>query len=76
MANDEAALIGYYRGIESTIQNWLGSGEEIFENAGNKLANEDIVVGGIDLTVDVLNALYKSYKLDPNVSNVVIQSIR
>ena len=44
------------------------------ERMKSNLVNSDIILGGMDLTEEVLNALYKDYKLDPNISKAVIQS--
>ena len=77
LLNDEAAIRGYYLGIESTVENWLDNGSSLFGDIGAKaLFNEEIIVGGVDLTADVLSSLYRNYKIDSNISNAIIKGLK
>lgn len=76
LLNDEASIAGYYKGIESKTQSWLEKGNTVFGDYTKKFIDEDILVGGVDLTQDVLAALYKAYKFDPNISNSILQSLK
>ena len=76
LAKDEAAVKGYYLEIESKTQNWLDYSDSILGSTNYKLADEDILLGGEDLTYDVLSSLYSTYKIDPNISKAVLQCIK
>ena len=73
LLNDEAAVKGYYLGIESKINNWLDNGNSLLGDIESKaIFEEEIIVGGVDLTVEVLNSIYKAYKIDSNISKSII----
>lgn len=76
LSNDEGAVKGYYNSIESKTKIWLNNGKSLFNNNLDAMVNDDIIVGGVDLTTDVLYALYKAYKLDANITNAVIQAVK
>ena len=69
------ALKGYYESVNSRVNSWLYEAGDILKKKTNYLVNCDVVLGGIDLTADVLNNLYKAYKIDQNVTNAIIQSL-
>lgn len=71
---DSYALKGFYESIDYRTISWLNNGGHILNRFNLNLIDSDIILGGVDLTGDVLNALYKAYKLEPNVSNAVIKS--
>ncbi|MFZ5950461.1 MAG: hypothetical protein ACOYXC_07135 [Candidatus Rifleibacteriota bacterium] len=73
--NDSAAVNGYYQNITSLAANWLGHGSDILEPFSSQVLDNDVFIGGADLTVEVLAAIFKAYKIDPNVGNAVIQSV-
>ncbi len=73
--NDSAAINGYYQNITSLAANWLGHGTSILEPFSTQMLDNDIFIGGVDLTVEVLAAIFRSYKIDNNIGNAVIQSI-
>ena len=74
LLRDEAAIVGYYNGISSLTRNWLRNGDSIISRFKNSMLENDVFIGGVDLTGDVLTSLYKAYKLDPNISNAVIKA--
>ncbi|MEW6708768.1 MAG: hypothetical protein AB1403_03010 [Candidatus Riflebacteria bacterium] len=73
--NDSAAVNGYYQNITSLAANWLAHGSNILEPFSSQILDNDVFIGGADLTVEVLAAMFKAYKIDPNVGNAVIQSV-
>ena len=75
LSEDTLALKGYYESINSRINSWLTDGAFILERKINYLANCDIIMGGQDLTGEVLSSLYKAYKLDSNISHAIIQNV-
>ena len=74
LLRDEAAIVGYYNRISSLTRNWLRNSDSITSRFKNAMLENDVFIGGVDLTGDVLAALYKAYKLDPNISNAVIKA--
>ena len=74
IAKDEAAVAGYYGRIGSLVQNWLRNGSPIIRRLKNSSLDSDVFIGGVDLTSEVMAALFKAYKFDPNISNVVIHN--
>lgn len=74
LARDEAAIGGYYSNIDSLTQNWLKNGDKILSRTKSSMLDNDVFIGGVDLTADVLTSLFKAYKLDPNISNAVVRS--
>ncbi|MGM0598869.1 MAG: hypothetical protein ACQETH_03520 [Candidatus Rifleibacteriota bacterium] len=73
--NDKPAIQGYYSNLTSMAKNWLHNGSDILQPFSNKVIDNDIFIGGQDLTVEVLKAIFKAYKIDPNIGNAVIQSV-
>ena len=76
LLRDEASIRGYYLGIESNIINWLELGKDALGYSGRLLVEEDILIGGVDLTPEVLNSIYKAYKIDANIANAIIKSLK
>jgi hypothetical protein len=73
--NDPAAIQGYYSNITSMAENWLHNGSDILAPFNSKVIDNDIFIGGQDLTVEVLKAIFKAYKIDSNIGNAVIKSV-
>ncbi len=74
LLRDEAAIVGYYNRIGSLTRNWLRNSDSITTRIKNSMLENDVFIGGVDLTADVLSGLFKAYKLDPNISNAVIKA--
>lgn len=75
LRNDSAAINGYYQNITSMAAGWLAHGSDILEPFSNQILENDIFIGGTDLTNEVLASIFKTYKVDNNIGNAVIQSI-
>ncbi|MDD3147660.1 MAG: hypothetical protein PHD82_10185, partial [Candidatus Riflebacteria bacterium] len=75
IANDSAAVAGYYGNISSMAANWLSNSDKILEPFKAAMLDNDVFIGGVDLTSEVLAAIFKAYKIDPNIGNAVIQSV-
>ncbi len=75
IANDSAAVGGYYGNISAMAENWLSHGEKILEPFKKDMLENDVFIGGVDLTSEVLVAIFRAYKIDPNIGNAVIQSV-
>lgn len=73
--NDQPAIQGYYSNITSLAKSWLHSGSDILKPFSNPIIENDIFIGGQDLTIEVLTAIFKAYKIDPNIGNAVIKSV-
>jgi hypothetical protein len=75
ISKDAAAIAGYYGNITSLASNWLMHGDKILDPFRAAILDNDVFIGGVDLTADVLVAIFRAYKIDPNIGNAVIQSI-
>lgn len=74
LISDEAAVSGYYQNLNSAVRNWLRDADPVLNRINDNLLDTDIIMGGVDLTQEVLKNLYDTYKLNPSVANAVIQS--
>lgn len=72
---DEAGVIGFYETLNDYVHSWLEHGSFVLENLRDKLKDCDIVIGGEDLTSEVLYSLYRDYKIDQNIANAIIQNV-
>ena len=75
IANDAAAVAGYYGNITSMAGNWLFHGDKVLSPFKGILLANDVFIGGVDLTGEVLVAIFKNYKIDANIGNAIIQAI-
>lgn len=73
--NDSAAINGYYQNITGMATNWLMHGSTILSPFTSQVLENEIFIGGTDLTVEVLAAIFRSYKVDKNIGNALIQAI-
>ncbi|GAB4279269.1 MAG: hypothetical protein Kow0029_23120 [Candidatus Rifleibacteriota bacterium] len=73
--NDSAAISGYYQNLSSMAATWLMEGNKILQPFSNQIIDNDIFIGGTDLTAEVLSAIFRSYKIDQNIGNALIQAI-
>lgn len=73
--NDSAAIGGYYQNVTSLASNWLAQGTNILSPFSGQMLDNDIFIGGTDLTAEVLAAVFRNYKVDKNIGNAVIQAI-
>ena len=71
---DPDALRGYYEYLNSRTVSWLDNAGSILRNVESGFVNSDIIVGGYDLTGEVLTALYKAYKIDPNITQAIVNT--
>ncbi len=72
----ENAIINYYKGIETDTNNWLNQSTDVLESITKSIVDEDVLVGGIDLTEDVLFAIYKNYKIDSNLTKAIVHCLK
>ncbi len=75
ISNDSAAVAGYYGNISNMAANWLSNSDKVLEPFKAAMLDNDVFIGGVDLTPEVLAAIFKAYKIDPNIGNAVIQSV-
>lgn len=75
LLNDSQAVRGYYSTVQSISYNWLIHGEQILEPFQASLKNTEVFIGGVDLTADVLSSIFRAYKIDKNLSNVIVQTV-
>ena len=72
---DEAGVVGHYETLNDYVHSWLEHGNFVLENLHDNLKDCDIVVGGVDLTSEVLYSLYRDYKVEQSLANAIIQSV-
>lgn len=75
IASDEAAVSGYYGNITSLAHNWLSHGDKILDPFRASILDNDVFIGGVDLTNEVLVSIFKAYKIDTHIGNAIIQSL-
>lgn len=73
---DVEAVKGYYLNVESKTEDWLKNGVALLGITSDIVVAEDILVGGIDLTSDVLNSIYKEHKIDANLTKAILKCIK
>jgi hypothetical protein len=54
---------------------WLGQGNAILAPLKSELLDSDIVVGGMDITADVLQALLGAHKINPTTGSALLKAI-
>ena len=72
---DEEGVLGHYETINDYVHSWLEHGNFVINNMNDCIKDCDIIIGGVDLTSEVLAALYRDYKIDKNLANSIIQSV-
>lgn len=72
---DESAVMGHYETLNDYVHSWLEHGDFVLENLHDSIKDCDIVIGGVDLTSEVLYSLYRDYKVERNLANAIIQSV-
>lgn len=75
LAGDEAAISGYYTNLASMANNWLMHGDKILDPFKASILDNDVFIGGVDLTNEVIMSIFRAYKIDPNIGNAIIQGI-
>lgn len=75
ITSDEAAVAGYYGNITSLAHNWLTHGDKILDPFRASILDNDVFIGGVDLTPDVLVSIFRAYKVDTHIGNAIIQSL-
>lgn len=71
LSSDEASVQGYYNLRRDKAIVWHNNRSSILAPFSNELANTAVVVGGIDLTIEVLNAILKNYRVDQTVQSIL-----
>ncbi|HAE38425.1 MAG TPA: hypothetical protein DCG57_07275 [Candidatus Riflebacteria bacterium] len=79
LSSDEASVQGYYNLRRDKALVWHNNRFGILAPFRNEMANTTVVAGGIDLTLEVMNAILKNYRVDQTVQSIlnsVIQGVR
>jgi hypothetical protein len=77
LASDEASVQGYYNLRRDKAIVWYNHRAMILAPYRNELANTAVLVGGVDITLEVLNSILKNYRVEQavySILNSVIQS--
>lgn len=77
LSSDEASVQGYYNLRRDKAIVWYNQRAMILAPYRNELANTAVLVGGVDITLEVLNAILKNYRVEQavySILNSVIQS--
>lgn len=64
----------YYDNVAATTLEWLSKKNSILNNFEPELTGVEIVHGGTDLTYDILIAIYKKYKINEQIGNLIARS--
>lgn len=65
---------GYYENIIAMTRNWLDHGSQILKPAKSSFIDSDIICGGVDLTGEVLSAIFAAYNINQNIGTAVIKA--
>lgn len=65
----------YYNDIYSNARKWMRSEESVLGSNYDMLPKTNVIIGGKDITNDVLLYMFKKYKINNNVANAIIKSI-
>lgn len=68
-------VTGYYAQLNKRTKDWLNAGDTVLEPFQLLLGDTDILVGGVDLTVEVLTKVLANHNINPNVSSAVIRAV-
>lgn len=75
LKTDSAAVAGYYQNLTTLAANWLHHGSKILQPFSAEILENDIFIGGTDLTAEVIAKIFRRYKIDAHIGNAVIQSL-
>jgi len=67
-------IAGYYANISDLTRDWLKYESSVLSQFTADFVDSDIIMGGVDLTADVLAALFKRYRINENIGRAVIQA--
>lgn len=65
---------GYYENIITMTRNWLDHGAQILKPAKSPFIDADVILGGVDLTGEVLTSVFSAYKVNQNIGTAVIKA--
>jgi hypothetical protein len=71
LSSDEASVQGYYNLRRDRALVWHNHRAQILAPFRNELANTSVLVGGIDITVEVLNSVLKQHRVDQTVQSIL-----
>lgn len=73
--SDSAAVSGHYSNIQDIAKSWLSRGDDILEPFAIQLRNTEVFIGGVDLTEEVIQSIFKAHKIDKNVGKAISQVV-
>ena len=71
LSSDEASVQGYYNLRRDKAIIWHNHRAQILAPFRNELSNTAVLVGGTDLTLEVLSAILKNYRVDQAVQSIL-----
>lgn len=67
-------IAGYYANITDLTKDWLKCENTVIAPFSKDFVDSDIIMGGTDLTAEVLTALFKRYRINENIGRAVINA--
>lgn len=65
---------GYQQTVADMTKNWLDLTDTVLMPFTDTIIDADIIVGGTDITSDVLTAIFRQYRLNENIGVAVIRA--
>jgi hypothetical protein len=66
---------GYYSGITEQVNGYVKYESTILAPFTDYFVDTDVLMGGVDLTAEVLAAIFKRYNVNDNIGNVIIKTV-
>jgi ribosomal protein L9 len=73
--NMDRYVSGYYSGISDQVNSYVRYESTILAPFTDFFVDTDILMGGVDLTAEVLAAIFNRYKVNENIGNVIIKAV-
>lgn len=67
-------IVGYYANIADQTKDWLRYESSILAPFAGDFVDTDIIMGGTDITAEVLTALFRRYQINENIGNAIIRA--
>lgn len=72
---DSDHINGYYQNITHSARLWLSYDRIVLKGREPNLLSADILMGGIDLTGEVVKSLFRQYKINEHIGNAIIEAL-
>lgn len=76
LSSDEASVLGYNNLRRDKALIWHNQRAEILAPYRNELVNTSVLVGGVNITAEVMASILKNYRVDQTVQSILISVIQ